>query len=122
MVDLEMIGSILESRDEERMQRWEQHVKDGLDARISMCNLHYTCMLKKVMFGVYVMIFVRSDCQQNVHQLQTVKVKTGVKGYAANKGAVSLRFNYDDTSFMLLNCHLTSGQSKTKQRLDDISQ
>ena len=68
------------------------------------------------------MMFVRSDCQQNVHKLQTVKVKTGVKGYAANKGAVSLRFNFDDTSFMLMNCHLTSGQSKIKQRIDDITQ
>ena len=51
-----------------------------------------------------------------------MKVKTGVKGYAANKGAVSLRFNFDDSSFMLMNSHLTSGQNKVKQRLDDISE
>ena len=81
-------------------------------------------MLKKVMFGCHIMLFVRSDCQQNMnlHQFQTVKIKTGAKGYAANKGAVSLRFNFDDSSFMLMNCHLTSGQSKVKQRVDDITQ
>ena len=33
-----------------------------------------------------------------------------------------MRFNFDDTSFMLMNCHLTSGQSKIKQRIDDITQ
>ena len=55
-------------------------------------------------------------------RFERVKVKTGAKGYAANKGAVSLRFNFDDSSFMFMNCHLTSGQSKVKQRVDDITQ
>ena len=38
---------------------------------------------------------------------------------AANKGAVALRFNFDDTSFMFMNCHLTSGQKKSKERVAD---
>ena len=38
---------------------------------------------------------------------------------AANKGAVGLRFNFDDTSFMFMNCHLTSGQKKWKERVAD---
>ena len=33
-----------------------------------------------------------------------------------------MRFNFNDTSFMLMNSHLTSGQNKVKQRLDDISE
>jgi len=40
----------------------------------------------------------------------------------ANKGAVALRFNFDDTSFMFMNCHLTSGQNKAKERFADTRQ
>ena len=44
--------------------------------------------------------------------MHTVKIKTGTKGLTANKGSVALRFNFEDTSFMFLNCHLVSGQNK----------
>ena len=40
----------------------------------------------------------------------------------ANKGSVAIRFNYEDTSFMFMNCHLTSGQNKVKERMADTKQ
>jgi len=73
------------------------------------------------MFGCFIMLFVRSDSLANhsFKGFKSVKVKTGVKGMAANKGAVALRFNFDDTSFMFMNCHLTSGQKKWRERIAD---
>jgi hypothetical protein len=41
--------------------------------------------------------------------MRTSKVKTGFAGQSGNKGAVALRFNFDDSSLVFLNCHLTSG-------------
>jgi len=38
----------------------------------------------------------------------------------ANKGSTSIRFNYEDTSFMLLNCHLTSGQNEVSDRFNNL--
>ena len=55
------------------------------------------------------MFFARDDSIQSIHKMHTCKVKTGAGGMAADKGATSIRFNYDDTSFMFLNCHLASG-------------
>ena len=40
---------------------------------------------------------------------------------AANKGAVALRFNFEDTSFLFVNTHLTSGQKKVKERVADLN-
>ena len=73
------------------------------------------------MFGCYIMVFARSDCfqQSSFSSLRTVKIKTGTKGMTANKGAVAVRFNFDDSSFMFMNCHLTSGQKKVKERIAD---
>ena len=74
------------------------------------------------MFGCYIMLFARSDQTASFKSLKSVKNKTGTKGMTANKGSVAIRFNYDDTSFMFMNCHLTSGQSKVKERMADTRQ
>jgi hypothetical protein len=54
--------------------------------------------------------------------MHTVKIKTGTSGYTANKGSVALRFDFEDSSFMFLNCHLASGQNKVPQRIAEIKQ
>jgi len=125
MVDLGVIGSVVCSKDEERMLQWEQIIKNGLNKRASTTSkdgsFKYQCLLKKVMFGCFIMLFVREDNLKYIRNMHVVKVKTGTKGMTANKGSVGLRFNFMDTSFMFMNCHLTSGQKKVKDRLQDIS-
>ena len=76
--------------------------------------------MRKVMFGCLIFLFVREDSVNSIRRMHTAKIKTGVKGMAANKGSTALRFNYDDTSLMFLNCHLTSGQKKVKERFEDL--
>ena len=78
------------------------------------------CVIKKVMFGCYIMLFARDDHAKNIKKTCSCKVKTGTAGITANKGSTSFRFNYDDTSLMFLNCHLTSGQKQWKERMDEL--
>lgn len=74
------------------------------------------------MFGCLIMLFAREDHIKSLRKVHTVKVKTGVRGMAANKGSTAIRFNYEDSSFMFLNCHLTSGQKEVQDRFDDLQQ
>ena len=114
MVNLEVVGALLCSKDLDRMQRWEALIIRALNERAQPAGLRYFCILKKVMFGCFIMLLVRSDSfgASAFKALTSVKIKTGTKGMTANKGAVALRFNFFDTSFMFMNCHLTSGQKK----------
>ena len=114
MVNLEVVGALLCSKDLERMGKWEEHIGYGLNQNANPANLRpaplsYSCILKKVMFGCYIMLYARSDHQSSFKSLKSVKNKTGTKGMTANKGSTAIRFNFDDTSFMFMNCHLTSG-------------
>jgi len=60
MVNLEVVGSIMCSKDVERMSQWETLINDALNARGA--NVHsYECISKKVMFGCYIMLFARRD-------------------------------------------------------------
>jgi hypothetical protein len=114
MVNLDILGSLACSKDVERMHGWESIVARSLNYRAAQqqSKLKYGCLLRKVMFGCFIMLFVRSDNYNSIKSMHTVKIKTGTSGYTANKGSVALRFNFEDTSFMFLNCHLCSGQKK----------
>ena len=51
-----------------------------------------------------------------------VKVKSGFSGIAGNKGATSIRFNYEDTSFAFINVHMAAGsdQKALADRLENV--
>ena len=124
MVNLEVVGSLLCSKDVERMSLWESLIGGALNAKARPVGLGFACVAKKVMFGCFIMLFARMDSfkESSFAHIKTVKVKTGTKGMTANKGAVALRFTFEDTSFMFMNCHLTSGQKKVRERFADVRQ
>jgi len=72
------------------------------------------------MFGCAVLLFVREDLVDQIKQIKTLKVKAGAGGIAANKGSTSIKFNYFNTSFMFLNCHLASGQKEHAERFSNL--
>lgn len=62
------------------------------------------------MWGNYLLFFVKKSVQTRIGDLATAtyKVPTSDTG---SKGAVAIRMNIDDTSFVFLNCHLDNGTS-----------
>ena len=45
-----------------------------------------------------------------------VKVTTGEKGFAKNKGTVALRFKVNDSTLAFINVHMQKGNGKIPQR------
>lgn len=81
----------------------------------------YVWLTDKGMVGLYMCLFVKHSLISRISDIQLCKIKTGVWGSSGNKGAVLARFNLDDTSVMLMNCHLMSGKNKGKQRTEEIN-
>jgi len=63
------------------------------------------------MVGCFIILFAKDEHKNKINSIRTSKVKTGLAGSSGNKGSVSIRFNFENTSFAFMNCHLTSGQS-----------
>ena len=74
------------------------------------------------MVGCFIIMFVKDEHRQKISVLRKVKVKTGFSGMTGNKGSVSIRFNFEDTSFAFLNAHLESGQNATAERMEHVRQ
>ncbi|WFD20018.1 hypothetical protein MCAP1_002262 [Malassezia caprae] len=73
------------------------------------------------MLGLFTIVFVKSELQPRIRQVDSYMVKTGLGGRYGNKGAVVTRFIVDDSSFCFLNCHLAAGQRNVRQRNTDIA-
>jgi synaptojanin len=62
------------------------------------------------MVGIATIIFVRSSIKEKITRVNYDLVKLGTMGTTGNKGAVAIRFNFYDSSFVFTNCHLAAGK------------
>lgn len=79
-------------------------------------QLQYT---DQTMVGLYVAVFFKRRVIDLImpSSLAPCRVKVGVKGTTGNKGAVCIRFQIKEESFIIMNCHLASGRHKDTERI-----
>jgi len=96
-------------------EEWEQILQCSLNNNSQ--GIHYIPVIRKVMVGCFIVMFIKEELKLRLRMIRKFKVQTGFSGIAGNKGAVALRFNFDDSAFAFINCHLESGQNAQPQRL-----
>ena len=55
------------------------------------------------------MLLAKAEVQTRIFDVCMSNVKPTVGNRTGNKGAVMIRFGFEDTSFAFLNCHLGAG-------------
>ncbi|CCK71757.1 uncharacterized protein KNAG_0H03430 [Huiozyma naganishii CBS 8797] len=107
-------GSILNA-DYSKGSFWENMVSDCLN------QYHDKYLLLRVeqMSSLLILFFVKSDKAKCVKQVEGATKKTGFGGMTGNKGAVSIRFKYNSTSFCFVNMHLSAGVANVDDRRND---
>lgn len=105
------------------MNEWEQLLRLSIELSTDRRDPdeRYVWVIAKSMVGCYIGLFVKQRLLSRVTELKATKIKTGLGGSSGNKGAVIVRFKLDDTSIMLMNCHLMSGKNKGQQRTDELN-
>lgn len=111
--------SMIQGENTQRMTQWRGLLDDTV--RSAHKSEQYIWLTEKGMVGLYMCLFVKHSLISRISDIQLCKIKTGVWGSSGNKGAVLARFNLDDTSVVLMNCHLMSGKNKGKQRTEEIN-
>ena len=100
--------NILKGHDKSRVEALKSFVIDGLndlESGVTYNSFGYSAMVGLLVFG-----FSKSNIIDRINDVQSTKVKAGLGGNLGNKGSVLLRFNLDDTSVIIANAHLESGQ------------
>lgn len=107
-------GSILNA-DYSKSSFWENLVGDCLN----QYEDKYLLLRVEQMTSLLILFFVKADKAKYVKQVEGATKKTGFRGMAGNKGAVSIRFEYGATSFCFINSHLAAGATNIEERRSD---
>lgn len=115
--------SIWQGENVSRMTEWEQLLRAAIESATDRKDPdeRYVWLVAKGMVGCYLALFLKQKLLNRVTELKATKIKTGLGGSSGNKGGVIVRFKLDDTSILLMNCHLMSGKNKGKQRTDEMN-
>ncbi|KAL8249675.1 hypothetical protein R6Q59_006543 [Mikania micrantha] len=98
----------------------QQHVTKGTKSNIEssmMIRPEFRCLISKQMVGIMISVWVRSDLHPFFRNPSVSCVGCGIMGCLGNKGSVSVRFQFHETSFCFICAHLASGGREGDERL-----
>jgi phosphatidylinositol-bisphosphatase len=72
----------------------------------------YILLTSVQLVGVCLFVFVRPHLAENIRDVATDLVKTGLRGAAGNKGGVAIRFSVYNSSIAFVCGHFAAGQSQ----------
>ena len=78
---------------------------------------NYTHVTQHLGLGSFITIFVKTQIRHLIRQIGWSHVQTNSIG---TKGAVSIRFQFQNTTFVFVNAHLESGVNQQQQRLENM--
>ncbi|CAH1439241.1 unnamed protein product [Lactuca virosa] len=89
-----------------------------------MIRQEFRCLISKQMVGILISVWVRSDLHPFFRNPNVSCVGCGIMGCLGNKGSVSVRFQFHETSFCFVCSHLASGgrEGDEKNRNSDAAE
>jgi hypothetical protein len=103
------------STDPEKRKKWEMEILNIL----RKFDPSYIHLKSKQLVGAFIAIFVRDKDVDKIRNIESVLIKTGLKGLAGNKGGVAISMNYYDSSLCFVTAHLAAGQQNIEDRNRD---
>ncbi|KAK9480084.1 Endonuclease/exonuclease/phosphatase [Lipomyces japonicus] len=95
--------------------------QECLTEAVSHLESRYVLLHSDKLVGLFTCIFVKDTIRNDVSNLASSQVKTGLGGLHGNKGALISRFTVDHSSLCFVNCHLAAGQSHVIARNNDVA-
>ena len=81
---------------------------------------NFVVVAQSSLVGLMILILAKPEIANNIREIAGSQVKLGLKGTAGNKGAISFRFEILETSFCVINTHLTPHKHNFKLRNENM--
>ncbi|CAD8047693.1 unnamed protein product [Paramecium sonneborni] len=100
------------------VNQWIQNI----DQSINFNGDQFSLIQQENLVGMLLLIYSKKSLVQLISKISTNKIKTGLEGHTGNKGACVIRFQINDSEITICNCHLASGNSKNKRRIESLEE
>uniref|UniRef100_A0A7R9VEQ0 Rho-GAP domain-containing protein n=1 Tax=Pseudictyota dubia TaxID=2749911 RepID=A0A7R9VEQ0_9STRA len=124
MVDLNAVNVAVDNKSQQKSQHWVERVRTTLNSRRNSNNdpmRAYTLLKQKYLVGLLLCVFVKSPHKQRVKYVHSDSVGVGVMGMMGNKGAVSVRLQFYDSTICITNSHLAAHRENVAGRNADFA-
>ncbi|EEB05068.1 inositol-polyphosphate 5-phosphatase [Schizosaccharomyces japonicus yFS275] len=106
------------SADPAKRVEWEKCVQDVLDSHAEEGE-KYVLVRSGQLVGTALLFFAKEKHLNSIRNLEGTVKKTGLGGVSGNKGAVAIRFDFDDTAICFVTSHLAAGYTNYDERNHD---
>ena len=123
MVDLNAVNVAVDNKSAQKNQAWLDRIKMTLNSRQNSGNdpnRAYTQISSKYLVGLMLCVFVKAPHRTRVKCVHTDSVGVGVMGMMGNKGGVSVRLQFYDSTICLVNSHLAAHRENVAGRNADF--
>jgi inositol polyphosphate 5-phosphatase INPP5B/F len=123
MVDLNAVNVTVETKSQQRSQFWVDRIRSTLNQAHLTRNdpsRGYTFLTQRYLVGLLVCVFVRNPHRSRVKYVHTESVGVGVMGMLGNKGGVSIRLQFYDSTICITCAHLAAHRENIAGRNADF--
>ncbi|EPX71597.1 inositol-polyphosphate 5-phosphatase [Schizosaccharomyces octosporus yFS286] len=104
--------------DPAKRREWETCVKQLLNSKAKY-GTNYVQLRSGQLVGTAMIVFVKESCLPSIKNVEGTLKKTGLGGVSGNKGAVAIRFDFEDTGICFITSHLAAGHTNYDERNHD---
>jgi phosphatidylinositol-bisphosphatase len=122
IVDLNAVNVAVDNKTQQRSQFWTEKLNFTLNQHANQDpQRRYVLVAQKSMVGLLICVFCRFPHYPKVQYVQTSQVGVGVMGMMGNKGGVSVRLQFYDSSLCFVCSHLAAHRENVTGRNADFA-
>ena len=123
MVDLNAVNVAVENKSAQKSAYWCDRIRNTLNSKKNSGNdpnRAYIQVTSKYLVGLMLCVFVKAPHKSRVKCVHTDSVGVGVMGMMGNKGGVSVRLQFYDSTICFVNSHLAAHRENVAGRNADF--
>lgn len=124
IVDLNAVNVAVDNKTQQRSQYWTERLRATLNSpqhtQGNPQERGYALLMQRSMVGLLICVFVKAPHRNRVKAISSDSVGVGVMGMMGNKGGVSIRVQFYDSTLCFVNSHLAAHRENVAGRNADF--
>lgn len=119
IVDLNAVNVAVDNKTQQKSAFWIDRLNTTLNNNNQNRTDEYVLIMSKSMVGLLICVFVKNSHRNRITNIHATSVGVGVLGMGGNKGGVSIRLQFYDSTICFVCSHLAAHRENVTGRNND---